>query len=254
MATRDVIPTTLIDIIPETPRVRTFRLALPPERAFTFKAGQFVMASIPDFLNSKGRPVRRAYSVASSPKDLEKGYLELTITRVGEGGFFSNRIHESQRGDSIGIDGPYGSFVLKGANEPQPSRYVFVASGSGIAPLRGMIRTLFLEGRTVPVELFYGFRHRSDFIFEREFCGYSETIPDFSMVTALSRASSSGNEGGSGTWNGLSGRITKLLPDLIRERSHSEVYICGPPEMVSETDSFFEGMGYPKESVHKEQW
>lgn len=252
MAVRDVIPTTLIDIIPETPRVQTFRLALPPGRCFSFKAGQFVMASIPDFLNSKGRPVRRAYSVASSPKDLEKGYLELTITRVGDGGFFSNRIHECQPGDPVLIDGPYGSFVLKESDQPQPSRYVFVASGSGIAPLRGMIRTLFLEGRTVPVELFYGFRHRSDFIYERELSGYVETVPYFSMVTALSRGSSSGEDGS--VWKGLTGRITALLPDLIRDRSNEEIYICGPPEMVSQTDSFFRTMGFPEDSVHKEQW
>lgn len=88
MAAREVLPTTLMDIIQETPRVCTFRLALPEKSPFSFQAGQFVMASIPGFLNTKGRPVRRAYSVASSPKDLEKGFLELTITRVGEGGFF----------------------------------------------------------------------------------------------------------------------------------------------------------------------
>lgn len=261
MAVRDVFPTTLIEIIEETPRVRTFRLALPPDPRFSFKAGQFVMASIPDFLNTKGRPVRRAYSVASSPKDLEKGYLELTITRVGEGGFFSNRIHECRPGDRVLIDGPYGSFLLLGSDEPQPSRYIFVASGSGIAPLRGMIRTILLEGRKVPVELFYGFRHPSDYIYERELSGYVATTPGFSLVTALSRgtppaggANPSGEKGGLGRWTGLFGRITALLPDLVREVSDAKIYICGPPEMVAQTDSFFRTMGFPEESVHKEQW
>ncbi|MHB1286417.1 MAG: FAD-binding oxidoreductase [Leptospirales bacterium] len=261
MAVRDVFSTTLADIIQETPRVRTFRLALPSGSPFSFKAGQFVMASIPDFLNQKGRPVRRAYSVASSPKDLEKGYLELTITRVGEGGLFSNRIHEALPGDTVLIDGPYGSFVLQSQNEPQPSRYVFVASGSGIAPLRGMIRTILLEGRKVPIELLYGFRHRSDYIYERELSGYVGTVSDFSLVTSLSQGTFSvgeddalGKDGSFGRWKRMVGRITTLLPDLVPEVSDSRVYICGPPEMVGQTDFFFREIGFPEGSVHKEQW
>lgn len=257
MAAREVIPTTLTDIINETPRVRTFRLALPPDSPFSFRAGQFVMASIPGFLNSKGRPVRRAYSVASSPRDLEKGFLELTITKVGDGGFFSNRIHECRQGDPINIDGPYGSFVLRADNELQPERYLFVASGSGIAPLRGMIRTILMENRKVPVSLYYGFRTTSDFIYERELMDYALAIPGFELVTALSRGegfSSPDKTPGANIRTGLAGRITRLLPELVREKDGAEIYICGPPEMVGETDAFFREAGYPDERVHKEQW
>lgn len=257
MAPREVIPTTLIDIINETPRVRTFRLALPTGSLFSFRAGQFVMASIPGFLNSKGRPVRRAYSVASSPRDLEKGFLELTITRVGDGGFFSNRIHECRQGDPVHIDGPYGSFVLREEKEPQPERYLFVASGSGIAPLRGMIRTILLENRKVPVSLYYGYRSSSDFIYERELMDYALAVKDFELVTALSRGnvpSPPVKTLGPNIRTGLAGRITRCLPELVREKDGAEIYICGPPEMVGETDAFFRGAGYPDDRVHKEQW
>ena len=257
MAAREVLPTTLTDIIQETPRVCTFRLAIPEKSRFSFQAGQFVMASIPGFLNTKGRPVRRAYSVASSPKDLEKGFLELTITRVGEGGFFSNRIHECRPGDTINIDGPYGSFVLRSAEEAPPHRYLFVASGSGIAPLRGMIRTILMEGRKVPVSLYYGYRSVSDFIFEKELTDYALGRPDFELVTALSRGGETALEPATGVPNvrkGLQGRITRLLPELIPNADGSEVYICGPPEMVGQSEAFFRNAGYPDERVHKEQW
>lgn len=249
MASRNVIETTLSQIIQETLRVRTFRLSIPKGHPFTFKAGQFVMASIPGFLNTKGRPVRRAYSVASSPLDLEKGYLELTITRVGDGGFFSNRIHECHEGDPVGIDGPYGAFLLREKSAPQPTRFLFVGSGSGIAPLRGMIRTLLMEERKVPIDVYYGFRHRNDFIYERELSEYAESLPDFRLVTALS-----GKEPPGHGWKGRLGRITALLPELVGAYSGEEIYMCGPPEMVRQTDAFFLSAGYPEDRIHKEQW
>ncbi len=259
MAVREILPTTLTDIIQETPRVCTFRLALPRESSFSFQAGQFVMASIPGFLNTKGRPVRRAYSVASSPRDLEKGFLELTITRVGEGGFFSNRIHECRPGDTINIDGPYGSFILRKAHETPPERYLFVASGSGIAPLRGMIRTILLEDRKVPVSLYYGYRSPADFIFEKELTDYAMERSGFELVTALSRGEATATTALEKTdlpnfRKGLSGRITRLLPELVTDTDGAEVYICGPPEMVGQSEAFFRAAGYPQERVHKEQW
>ncbi|MCL4461083.1 MAG: ferredoxin reductase [Nitrospirae bacterium] len=256
MAVREVLPTTLTDIIQETPRVCTFRLALPEQSPFSFRAGQFVMASIPGFLNTKGRPVRRAYSVASSPRDLEKGFLELTITRVGDGGFFSNRIHECRPGDTINIDGPYGSFILRPSDEPPPERYLFVASGSGIAPLRGMIRTILMEDRKVPVSLYYGYRSPSDFIFEKELTDYALVRSGFELVTALSRSEKAMPEESPvpNFRKGLSGRITRLLPELVREADGADIYICGPPEMVGQSETFFREAGYPEERVHKEQW
>ena len=256
MAAREVLPTTLTDIIQETPRVCTFRLALLEQFRFCFQAGQFVMASIPGFLNTKGRPVRRAYSVASSPRDLEKGFLELTITKVGEGGFFSNRIHECRPGDTINIDGPYGSFLLRNSDEAPPERYLFVASGSGIAPLRGMIRTILMEGRKVPVSLYYGYRSVSDFIFEKELTDYALGRSDFELVTALSRGDGTERDpiGVPNFRKGLRGRITALLPGLIRDADGADVYICGPPEMVGQSEAFFREVGYPEERVHKEQW
>jgi NAD(P)H-flavin reductase len=251
MASREVIETTLTQIIQETPRVRTFRLSVPKGHPFTFKAGQFVMASVPDFLNTKGRPVRRAYSIASSPLDLEKGYLELTITRVGDGGFFSNRIHDCREGDRVLIDGPYGAFLLREKSGPQPSRFLFVGSGSGIAPLRGMIRTLLMEDRKVPIDLYYGFRHKNDFIYERELSEYADTLPDFRLVTSLSGKD---HPELPPVWKGRFGRITTLLPELVRGFSDEEIYMCGPPEMVRQTDAFFQSAGYPEGRIHKEQW
>ncbi len=209
------------------------------------------MASIPDFLNTKGRPVRRAYSVASSPLDLQKGYLELTITRVGDGGFFSNRIHDCREGDRILIDGPYGAFHLREKSGLQPSRYVFVGSGSGIAPLRGMIRTLLMEGSKVPIDLYYGFRHAHDFIYEGELLEYAETLSGFRLVTALSGRDHPGLPAG---WKGRFGRITALLPELVPGFSNEEIYMCGPPEMVRQTEAFFQSAGYPEDRIHKEQW
>lgn len=244
MAKRPVIETHVELIIPETPRVATFRLSLPSEAGFSFKAGQFAMASIPDFKNDKDRPVRRAYSISSSPLDLQSGYLELTITKVGEGGYFSNRIHECAVGDTVLVEGPYGSAFTLVEKEVRP--HIFVGAGSGIAPLRGMIRTLLLDPPAPEIMLVYGFRKSVDFIFEKELSSYAASVPGFSLVTAHSRPDPD--------WKGLSGRVPDVLPSLFSGYSGQVVYICGHPEMVTGTVEFFRQQGFPDEAVRKEQW
>lgn len=244
MAKRPVIETRIDSVIEETPRVSTFRLALPKGSGFSFRAGQFVMASIPDFLNDRGRPVRRAYSISSSPLDLEQGYLELTITRVGEGGYFSNRIHESKMGDTVLVEGPYGTSFVLAEEERRP--HIFVGAGSGIAPLRGMIRTLVLKPPVPPISLVYGFRKTSDFIFEKELSSYASLVKDFSLVTAHSRPDPG--------WNGFSGRVPDVLPGIFSRFEGQVVYICGHPDMVAGSVAFFKNVGFPEEDVRKEQW
>lgn len=247
MAKREVIESSILSIIPETPRVNTYRLGVP-SGAFSFMAGQFLMASIPDFLREDGRPVRRAYSIASSPLDLKSGYLDLTITRVGEGGYFSNRIHESSAGDPVLIEGPYGkAFHLAYPPESFPERYLFVGSGSGIAPLRAMIRTLLKEGCSVPIELFYGYRHGTD-------CIYEEEIKEWQGKGVKVHLSISGSLSPDQIFTGSYGRVTSILPELVPSYTGQEVFICGPPSMVEQTVCFFKGMLFPEGSVHKEQW
>jgi len=247
MAKRAVVESSILSIIPETPRVNTYRLGVG-NGAFSFVAGQFLMASIPDFLREDGRPVRRAYSIASSPLDLKSGYVDLTITRVGEGGYFSNRIHESRIGDSVLIEGPYGkAFHLSYPPESFPDRYVFVGSGSGIAPLRAMIRTLLKEGCPVPIELFYGYRHGTDCIYEQEIKEWQEK--GVKVQLSISGSTSPGQ-----VFNGSYGRVTSILPVFVPSYIGQEVFICGPPSMVEETVAFFHGLQFPEGSVHKEQW
>ncbi|MDA8059640.1 MAG: ferredoxin--NADP reductase [Leptospirillum sp.] len=247
MAKREVLESSILSIIPETPRVNTYRLGVA-KGTFSFMAGQFLMASIPDFLRDDGRPVRRAYSIASSPLDLQSGYLELTVTKVGDGGYFSNRLHESRVGDPVLIEGPYGkAFHLAYPPEAFPQRYLFVGSGSGVAPLRAMIRTLLKEGCPVPIELFYGYRNGTDCIYEEEIRHWQEK--GVTVHLAISGSPTPGK-----VFSGSFGRITSLLPVLIPSYAGQEVFICGPPAMVEETVDFFNRMKFPEGSVHKEQW
>ncbi len=244
MSKRPVIETRIQAIIPETPRVSTFRLEIPKDASFSFKAGQFIMASIPDFRNERDRPVRRAYSISSSPLDLEKGYIELSITRVGEGGYFSNRIHASRVGDPVLVEGPYGnSFSLEEGN---PAPHLFVGAGSGIAPLRAMIRTLLGSPAPPGIKVIYGFRKGEDFIFEKEFLEYAESAPGFSLIVIHSRPDPG--------WGGLSGRVPDLLPTLVPAYSGEVVYICGHPDMVRGTVDYLALAGFPEAAVRKEQW
>ncbi len=244
MAKKPVILTSLAEIIQETPRVSTFVVKLPDDGAFSFASGQFAMLSLPDFLNDKDRPVRRAYSIASSPHDLARSTVSFTITRKGEGGYFSNRMHEAKVGDPVSLEGPYGSSFVLDTQDPRP--HLFIAAGSGIAPLRSMIRTLLAGGSPPSIELLYGFRNAEDFIYARELSEYAANIKGFSLRTAHSRPS--------GAWQGLSGRVPEVLPALYPSYQGQVVYICGHPEMVAQTVSWLGTAGFPEEAVRKEQW
>ncbi len=228
----------VLEIINETPRVKLFRLERP--KGFTFSPGQFLMASIDGLYGKEGALVKRSYSIASSP--LDKDYVELCITRVDQG-LFSVAMHELDAGDVVNINGPYGVFSLK---LPVPENVTFIAGGSGIAPIRGMIRTLCSSESSVPtgLRLFYGFRSPHEFIYGSELQGYAERKKLVLHTTIDSPADK---------WAGDVGFVHEILPKHS-DYKKSEVYICGPPVMVTATIKVLAGLGFDGKRIYREQW
>ena len=129
---------------------------------FAFKPGQFVSLVKED---SRGKMQTRAYSIASAPR---ANAFDLCVNRV-EGGFFSNLLADMEEGDPIGFHGPHGLFTLR-----QPlTDAILIATGTGIAPMRGFIEHLFPDngpslsgGRKI--WLVYGTRYPTE-LYYREF-------------------------------------------------------------------------------------
>lgn len=227
----------ILEIIDETPKVKLFRVKR--DSLFSFIEGQFAMLSVEGFTDKNGIVVKRSYSMSSSSLDRE--YIEFCVTRA-ENGFFSVKMHELQVGDKVNVNGPFGVFRI---SKPAPDNTTFVAGGSGIAPLRAMIRTMFLSAE-IPkgVKLFYGFRSPSDFIYRDEINDYASQ-GWLSLSTTIDKPA----EG----WDGDVGFVTGILP-MHSNYEKSDVYVCGPPPMVNATLRLLPQLGFDEKRIYREQW
>ena len=175
----------------ETPRVKTFTLALPdwsPHRA-----GQHydLRLTAPD-----GYQAQRSYSIASGPE--RRGEIELTVERL-EDGEVSSYLHDVLMvGDQLEVRGPIGGYFVWEASQGGP--LLLVAGGSGIVPLMAMIRHRFAAGSTVPTRLLYSSRTFQDIIYRQELDQLCKSQPGLDVFHTLTRMQPQG-------WEGYSRRI-----------------------------------------------
>jgi ferredoxin-NADP reductase len=169
------------------------KLKMPQGQKFVFKAGQFVLFDVP--LVGKPEDIQpRAYSIASPPNEED----ELTfILRYKEHGRASRWMDEMLKvGDPVRIQGPLGRFTLK---EGTTKEYVFIGTGSGVAPFRSHLKWALESAKdTRPMHLFFGVRHEKDLFWVEEFRALEKAFPNFKAYISLSQPEA--------TWTGLKGR------------------------------------------------
>lgn len=201
------------------------RLLAPPE--LIFKAGQFISFEVmyPGFK----KPVTRPYSIASPPSQSKSLTLIFNLIPGGPG---STYLFSLREGDPIQFSGPAGTFYLR----DDPSRDVlFVATGTGIAPIRSMIFDLVGRGESRRVSLFWGLRSQRDLYYQAEMEALASTNPNFVSITTLSRP-----EPG---WTGESGRVTRLVEERISTVTTLAVYLCGNSGMIKDVTAILHKKG-----------
>jgi NAD(P)H-flavin reductase len=196
---------------------------------FNFVPGQFVSVREPRAVNPDGQEgsqperkyVTRAYSLASAPR--ANNTFDLCLNRVDEG-FMSNHMCDLNEGDAAHIHGPYGNFAMRDDRHDS----IFVATGTGVAPFRGMVEWLFSapehhNGREF--WLVYGTRYPEDIYYREEFESIAARFPNFHYVVTLSRAPES--------WTGHRGYVQDRVREIVGTRKDMNAYICGLNIMVS---------------------
>ena len=167
----------------------------------------------------------RAYSIASLP---EQGELELHVRRVPEGrmsGWFHN---EARPGDRVSVLGPSGECFYTTGKEDQP--LILAGTGTGLAPLYGIVRDALRNGHRGPIHLFHGALHRGGLYLVEELRRLAERHPHFKYVPAVLHADGAADEHEHGIAVGpLDGVIAKKLPKLAGFRA----YVCGDPGIVN---------------------
>jgi ferredoxin-NADP reductase len=176
---------------------------------FDYSPGQFISTVAVD---PRGKSQTRAYSIASAASG---NRFELCVNRV-EGGFFSNHLCDLPEGGAVQVHGPHGNFTLR---DPLTDS-IFVATGTGIAPMRGFTQWLFPEsGRHAGEDrsqgkhiwLVYGTRHESELYYRDYFERLAQEHENFHYITTLSRA---GEE-----WLGHRGYVQEFLAPIVETRS-----------------------------------
>ena len=231
-----VLESVVSDIFELTPTVKTFRLRLPKGVDAGFKAGQFCSVHI----LREDKILRKPYSICSAP--YEKEYLDLCIKRV-EGGFVSSFFCDYLKvGAILPLQLPYGHFTMK---EPYDYEFVFVATGTGLAPLRSMTRQLIHDGVDRPIWLFFGARYEDDLLYDDEWRALEKKHSNFNYIPCVSRPEK---------WDGERGYVQDAARKYLTSPAEKQVYLCGLVPMVESCKVAFTEMGFGKDQIHFEKY
>jgi len=201
------------------------RLVEPPQ--LTFKAGQFVSFEVGQ--NEKKQALIRPYSIASPPSRPDVLTLLFNLVPGGPG---STYLFNLKEGDETHFKGPAGTFRLR----DDPARdHLFVATGTGIAPIRAMLLTMFEQDAACAVTLFWGLRSRQDLYYQDELAAWAKAHPRFTFITTLSRP-----EDG---WQGERGRVTRLVEERVTSVNNLAVYLCGNSSMIQDVTGIIQKKG-----------
>ena len=225
------------DILPATPRARIVRVDLDGE-SFTYLAGQAVCIS------AHGYEWRRPYSITNAPEEAARdGYLELLVGVDADGQAGPHLTLTA--GGLVDIEGPAGRFTFP--EQPVERRFLFIAGGTGIAPLRAMLH----HALTVPHEaigVLFSARTFSEFAYESEL----RSLADAGQIELQLRVTRETTAPES--WSGVRGRLAvQDLAPLVHDRA-TLCFVCGPPALVDEIPRALEELGVPKACVLTEEW
>ncbi len=211
-------------------------LVLDRGAPFAFEAGQWVNLHVPDM-------EKRAYSIASAPGGTS---FDLAVTLV-DGGPVSTYLHSATIGTEIDVSGPQGFFARE---KTGPGLYV--GTGTGVAPLRSMMKDALSKGETRAMWLVFGIRTEDDILYRDELDALAKAHANVRVFCTLSR--------GADSWTGMRGYVQTHVEKLFREmearaEGPPHAYICGLHRMVgSVRDVLRKQMSVPREQVHSERY
>lgn len=188
------------------------QVRLLSDKRIDFRAGQYVTTVRPDGL-------ARSYSIASLPKE---GELELHIRKIPNGqmsGWFHDK---AKPGDRLDVIGPSGACFYVDGSADQP--LLLAGTGTGLAPLYGIVRDAITQGHRGPIRLFHGALQQSGLYLVDELRELARQHSNFEYTPAVLR----GDDGQGFVVGALDRVILERIPNLAGWRG----YVCGDPGLV----------------------
>lgn len=200
-------------------------LQLPVSQPVNYYAGQYI-----DIILKDGR--RRSYSMATPPQDNKQ--VELHIRHLPGGAFtdyvFGTSDPAMKERAMLRTEGPMGSFFLR---EESTKPLVFLASGTGFAPIHAIIAQMQASNSQREIHFYWGGRRPKDIYLMAQAQQWAQTIPNFHFVPVVSEALP---EDG---WSGRTGFVHEAVMADLTDLSGFEVYACGAPAMIENAQRDF---------------
>jgi NAD(P)H-flavin reductase len=217
----------IVDIIDESPTIKSFVVVL--EETFKFETGQFVELTLP----GEGEA---PFTPSSSPSDTKK--MEITIMKAGR---VTALLHECQKGQKVGIRGPYGNGYP--VDKFTGKEVYIVGGGVGLAPIRSLFLTLVEKIQDFKsVVCRFGAKTPEDFIYKNTLFGSWQQINGVDIKLTVDQAT--------GDWNDNVGVVTTILkPDDVNI-SNAVSVVCGPPIMMKFATLKLLEFGFKPEQIY----
>jgi len=217
-AARDIVVKTLPCRVEQLEKraddVMVMKIKLPANERLQFLAGQYINFQLKD-----GKS--RSYSLANPPHD--DALLELHVRHV-PGGLFTDTVFSTLKArDILRLKGPLGSFFIR---EDSDKPMIFIAGGTGFAPIKGMLEHAFAEHTDREMVLYWGVRALKDLYMAELPRQWQAEQPNFSFIPVLSNPQPVDH------WQGRTGFVHEAVLADFADLSGYQVYACGAPVMV----------------------
>lgn len=224
------------DIKDLTHDIKQFRFELIEPKTMDYIPGQYIQLLTPVYEKSS-EEVYRAYSISSDPA--EKDAIELII-RLVPGGICTTYCFEYLRaGDEVMMNGPYGDFRLSATQAP----IVFVAGGSGMAPIKCMLHEMTNAGNKRKTTYYFGANTVKELCLNDLMRRFESELADFTFIPVV--AAPEEDE----SWGGERGLVTEAVEQSLQDADKCEAYLCGSPGMIDAAIEVLKKLGVTEDRI-----
>jgi CDP-4-dehydro-6-deoxyglucose reductase len=203
---------------------------------------QFIPGQYVEIIPPNGQWLPRAYSIGNAPQN--GGSIELQIRYVEEGRLSDWLFKELKKEDVVQVRGPRGNFTMKSAPEKP---LVFVAGGTGFAPIKALIEQQILLNKNRKMELYWGIGSAEDLYETETLIQWKKILPDFNCTLALDHGDLPTLPEGI---HAFSGRLADVIAKNSKDFNGMDAYVAGPPVMMPGIMQTLMDKGITSESIH----
>lgn len=229
-----------------SPKVKHFVFKIELPNTFNYLAGQFITIHF----QHQGKSLKRSYSIANEPNP--DNVIEFAASYF-KGGPGTEYLFALQPGDIVTCSGPFGRLILKPSPPQDITRFVFVATSTGVTPFRAMLPELELrlkQNPTMQVLILLGVQRKDEILYADEFRQFAKNNPQQAQFhPCLSRENPEYL-----AQDELLGYVQSHFPQFNLQPAQDMVYLCGNPSMIDDAFNYLKTLGFAVQQIIREKY